>query len=145
MMAARRRLTWQEKVLLVLEIILVIGSAYGGIGLMADRANGLGMGTSVFRYHVFPDFLIPGITLFVANCLFPLAVTISTWMRLRWAVFGHIAIGLILLGWMVVETVLIQFSFLQPSFLVLGLLALGLGISNHRALARRRAAGFPTR
>ena len=126
----RGRFNWREDVLVVLEIILVIGAGAGGIALMARPDSGLGMGVASLSRSPFSSFLIPGIILFVANCLLPLAVVVLTLRRWRWAYLGHVAVGGVLLVWIIVEMLWIAYSWLQPTFLVWALAILGLGIWN---------------
>ena len=124
------RLTWREIVLVVLEVILVIGAGAGGIALMARPESGLGMGVSSLSKSPFPNFLVPGIILFVANSLLPLAVVVVTLMRFRWSYLGHVAVGAALLIWIVVEMIWITYNWLQPAFGLMAVLILGLAIWN---------------
>jgi len=135
----RKKLDWCEIVLVVLEVILVIGAGAGGIALMARPESGLGMGVASLSKSPFDNFLIPGIILFVANSLLPLAVVVVTFLKVRWSYLGHVAVGMSLLIWIVVEVIWIAYNWLQPAFGVMALLVLGFAIWNwvHRA---RRAA-----
>ena len=135
----RKKLDWREIVLVVLEAILVIGAGAGGIALMARPESGLGMGVASLSKSPFHNFLIPGIILFVANSLLPLAVVVVTFLKVRWSYLGHVAVGTSLLIWIVVEMIWISYNWLQPAFGVMALLVLGFAIWNwvHRA---RRAA-----
>ena len=134
------RLIWREIVLVVLEVILVIGAGAGGIALMARPESGLGMGVSSLSKSPFPNFLIPGIILFVANSLLPLAVVAVTLMRVRWSYLGHVAVGAALFIWIVVEMIWIAYNWLQPAFGVMAVLILGLAIWNW---TRRSRGGAP--
>ena len=134
------RLTWREIVLVVLEVILVIGAGAGGIALMARPESGLGMGVSSLSKSPFPNFLVPGIILFVANSLLPLAVVVVTLMRFRWSYLGHVAVGAALLIWIVVEMIWITYNWLQPAFGLMVVLILGLAIWNW---TRRSRGGAP--
>ena len=134
------RLTWREIVLVVLEVILVIGAGAGGIALMARPESGLGMGVSSLSKSPFPNFLVPGIILFVANSLLPLAVVVVTLMRFRWSYLGHVAVGAALLIWIVVEMIWITYNWLQPAFGLMAVLILGLAIWNW---TRRSRGGAP--
>jgi hypothetical protein len=136
----RSRLNWREIVLVVLEIILVIGAGAGGIALMARPESGLGMGVGSLSKSPFSNFLIPGIILFVANSLLPLAVVVATLTRVRRAYLGHVAVGATLLIWIIVEMIWIAYNWLQPAFGVMAVLVLGLAIWNW---AHRMRAGAP--
>ena len=130
------RLTWREIVLVVLEVILMIGAGAGGIALMARPESGLGMGVSSLSKSPFPNFLVPGIILFVANSLLPLAVVVITLMRVRRSYLGHAAVGAALLIWIVVEMIWITYNWLQPAFGLMAVLILGLAIWNWTRRAR---------
>jgi hypothetical protein len=47
--------------LVALELSLGVGGVAGGIGLIADPTNGLGMSTSVLADSPLSDFLVPGL------------------------------------------------------------------------------------
>jgi hypothetical protein len=134
------RFIWREIVLVVLEVILVIGAGAGGIALMARPESGLGMGVNSLSKSPFSNFLIPGIVLFVANSLLPLAVVVVVLMRVRWSHLGHVAVGAALLIWIVVEMIWIAYNWLQPAFGVMAVLILGFAIWNW---TRRTRGGAP--
>jgi hypothetical protein len=90
----------------------------------------------------FPDYLVPGIILFVFMGIYPVLVgfglikdrwkwtnALNPFKNFRWAWTGALAAGIILLIWIGTETLMLGYiSFLQPVMAVWGVLILFLAL-----------------
>jgi hypothetical protein len=116
-------------ILSVLILFLGIAALISGPMLfLSPDGSFMQMSTDVLKGSPFPDYLIPGIILFLFMGVFPLIVgvgllktgwrglyTLNPFTRRQWAWTGSIAVGVILLIWIITETVLLGYvSFLQP-------------------------------
>jgi hypothetical protein len=100
----------------------------GPMLFLSPDGSYLQMPTDVLENSPFPDYLIPGIILFICVGLFPLVVGIGLakkqWQGLaflnpfknyHWAWTGSLVVSIILLIWIITETALIGYSSaLQP-------------------------------
>jgi hypothetical protein len=118
--------TW---ILIILILVLAIGGIISGPMLfLSPNGDIMGMSIDILKNSPFPDYLIPGIILFLGNGVFPLLVAIGLikpeWQGLkslnpfkayRWPWTGSLAVGIILLIWIIMETAMLGYiSFLQP-------------------------------
>jgi hypothetical protein len=116
-------------ILIVLMIVLAIGGIVSGPMLfLSPNGNLIGMSTDYLNGSPFPDFLLPGVILFLFNGVFPALVAagliVTGWKGLnvlnpfkafKWAWTGSLAAGVILLIWIITETAMLGYiSFLQP-------------------------------
>ena len=125
-------------ILIVLMFILGIAAIISGPMLfLAPDGSIMQMSVDALQETPFPDYLIPGIILFVFMGLYPIFVGISLIKRpnwnfmnfinpfksFHWAWTTSLASGLILLIWIITETLFIGYeSFLQPLMAGWGLL-----------------------
>jgi hypothetical protein len=121
---ASARLTRLAKTTIGLELLLAAGAIGGGIALMAGpRGQILPLPVSSLSGSPFADYFWPGVVLFVAIGVFPLAAAALSLRRHPAAPAIAIATGVSLLGWLAVEIAIIGYSSnppLQPFYLVLG-------------------------
>ncbi len=117
---------------LLIALLLLIGTGAlisGPMLFLAPDGHLLQWSPEMLRGTPFPDFLLPGIILFVFVGLFPLFAAIGLIMRpgwrwpnalnpakgYHWAWAASWAAGVIMLIWIAVETALLGYiSFLQP-------------------------------
>ena len=125
-------------ILIVLMFILGVAAIISGLMLfLAPDGHLMRMSVDALKGTPFPDYLIPGIILFLFMGLYPIFVGYSlmkrpTWngvdiinpfKSFHWAWTASLASGLILLIWIITETLLIGYeSFLQPLMAVWGIL-----------------------
>jgi len=128
--------------LIVLLFFLGIGGIISGAMLfLSPQGKLLGMSTDLLKGSPFPDFLIPGIILFLFVGVFQTFVaygllTRSVWKgpdiinpvkKYHWAWTASWAAGAIMLVWITVETALLGYvSALQPIIAIWGLVLIGL-------------------
>lgn len=125
---------------MILQAFNAISALVGGVGLMGDpTGSALEMKISWLEGTPFPDFLIPGIFLFVVNELGNLAGFILTFRRYHYA--GQIAasFGIILMIWIVLQVLGIGYqSFLPPLYFTTGMIQMILGWYLMRKTIRTR-------
>jgi hypothetical protein len=110
---------------IVLLGFLSISAIFGSIPMIADPHGApTGMPQSLLQYSPFPSFLVPGLTLLIANGLLALWVM---WLALaqihrfgQWTVLQ----GFVLLAWLVIECILLRMV-IWPHYLY-GAVAVGL-------------------
>jgi uncharacterized BrkB/YihY/UPF0761 family membrane protein len=95
--------------LLVVVAIQALGATAGGIGLVQDPVNNIGMPLSMLEGSPFSDYLIPGLILLVVVGLFPLCVLYGLIRRRRWAWWLALAAGAALIVWIVTEGILLGY------------------------------------
>lgn len=143
--AAERATKALLAVLLTLELFVAAGAFYGGGHLIADPVGSpMGMGPpAAMPGFLFSSFLLPGLILLVANGLLPLAVVLGALTGRRWAVRGHMLVGMVLAGWIAVQVVMLGWiSPLQPLMLTIGVALFALGWlfqARRRSMARHLA------
>jgi hypothetical protein len=105
-------------ILSVLILFLGIAALISGPMLfLSPDGSFMQMSTDVLKGSPFPDYLIPGIILFLGllKTGWRGLYTLNPFTRRQWAWTGSIAVGVILLIWIITETVLLGYvSFLQP-------------------------------
>lgn len=139
-MRTSSRYGWLVILLVALEVVMGVGGVLSGALLVADPDKGLGMTTEVLQGSPFADFLIPGIILFLAIGVLPLAVAVAALLCRRWSTLGHVAFGAALLGWIIIEWLMLGYlSFLQPLVVGYGIVVLGLALVNLRRQGPRPA------
>ena len=99
------------------------GALFGGWNLMIHPdGSSLQLSMDWLKHTPFPDYLIPGIMLFIANGLFSVFVFIAILLKLRnyyWLVMVQ---GAILAGWIVIQMALIRtIDFLHVLFGSIGI------------------------
>ncbi len=110
-------------ILLVLLAIQGLGGLAGGLALtLGPDGSIMKMPLSYLDGSPFPDFLVPGLILFLVLGVLPLIATAGLWMRRTWAWYAAFTVGCGLMIWILVEITIIPFSWLQPVFGVVGVL-----------------------
>lgn len=86
-----------------------VGALFGGWSLII-HPDGTGLQLSIkwLQHTPFPDYLVPGIILFVGNGLFSVFVFLSTILTLRGYSWLILIQGAILTGWIVIQIALIR-------------------------------------
>lgn len=119
--------------LLALILLLVngTGAVFGGLFFMIDPLGGgpMHMPLENLKHSPFPDFLIPGIILFIFNGLFSLTIFILTLMRYRHYPAYILLQGCILTIWIIVQVIMLHsFHYLHATFGSIGILLIILGV-----------------
>lgn len=126
------RLPRLDRVIVGLELVLSVGALFGGALLVAGPdGHLLGMPQSLLSRSPFTSFLIPGLLLFVALGLLPLAASVLTMVRSRVAPFVTFVAGATVVGWITVEMVMLAGfgSLAWAAYLVLGTSIAALGVA----------------
>jgi hypothetical protein len=95
--------------LTILTIIQIIGASAGGIGLVRDPVNNIGMPLSMLEGSPFNDYLYPGLILLIVVGLFPIVPLVGLIMRRTWGWWLELAAGLGLIIWIITEAVLLGY------------------------------------
>lgn len=93
--------------LLVLTAIQAVGAIGGGIGLVGDPKNNIGLSVGLLEGTPFKDYLIPGLILLIVVGLFSLFVFVGLLVRWKPAWWLCLASGGGLLIWIITEAVLL--------------------------------------
>lgn len=95
--------------LILFLVIQAIGATAGGIGLVQDPVNNIGMPLSILEESPFDDFLVPGLILLIVVGLFPIVVLYGLIRRLTWGWWLSLAAGGALIVWIIVEVILLGY------------------------------------
>jgi hypothetical protein len=129
--------TFSVWLIFALMLIIALGALGAGMMLIASPDGRFMSWTTDMLNGTFPNYLIPGLVLFLFVGVFPVFASISllklpAWRwpdnlnpskKLHWAWATSWAAGTIMLVWIAVETVLLGYmSFLQPLVAAVGLL-----------------------
>ncbi len=124
-----------------LQIILAIGALFGGGAfILAPDGHLLHMPFGHLQNSPFPNFLVPGILLFVCVGIFPLMVGYSLWnqpdwhwpnfinpfKQLHWSWAGSLAAGTAVFIWIIVQVLWVPFGFVHAFYLVYGIVLITL-------------------
>ena len=134
-----RRLPMIGRVAVGLELFVAIGALVGGsLFMLGPDGHLMGMPVSLLSRSPFSSFLIPGLLLFSAIGIGPLAAAIVTYRRPTIAPLAAALVGLILMGWVTIEMVMLAgpSSLLWALYLVLGTGLTALGLSAAKAPPR---------
>jgi len=114
---------------LLLLLVNGTGAIYGGTHLILHPdGSSLGMSLEFLNHTPFQNYLIPGITLFIANGICSFMVILSLILNRRNYPLFVIAQGMILTGWIIIQVFLIQTIHLLHIFLgSIGMLLIILG------------------
>jgi hypothetical protein len=120
--------------LMVLLAVQGVGATAGGIGLVRDPVNNIGMPLSMLDGSPFHDYLFPGLILLVAVGVFPFAVLFGLARRRRWGWWLALAAGADLIIWIAVEVILLGYLpgagiGLQITMALLGIAILALSLA----------------
>ncbi len=95
--------------LMVLLGIQALGAIAGGIGLVQDPVENIGMPLSMLEGSPFNDYLIPGLILLIVVGLLPLAALIGVASRRKWGWWLAAAAGAGLVIWIITEVILLGY------------------------------------
>jgi hypothetical protein len=133
----RPKVVW---LLIGMQVFLAIGAlSGGGAFILAPDGHLIQMPFSHLQKSPFPNFLIPGILLFVFLGIYPLLIAYSLWKQpgwhwlnfinpfkhIHWSWAGSLAAGVIVLVWITVEIFWVPFGFAHIFFLVYGVVLTG--------------------
>jgi len=96
-------------VLMILTAVQALGAISGGVGLVRDPVNNIGLPISLLEGSPFSDYLIPGLILLIAVGLFALFVLAGLLRRWKPAWWLSLASGGALVTWIIVEVVLLGY------------------------------------
>lgn len=105
--------------LLVLAAVQAAGAIGGGVGLVRDPVNNIGMPVSLLEGTPFKDYLVPGLILLIVVGLFSLLVFGALLVRWKPAWWLSLASGGGLCIWIITEGVLL--GYLGPEGIALQL------------------------
>jgi hypothetical protein len=94
---------------LVLAALQAVGAIGGGIGLVADPVNNIGMPVSLLDGTPFKDYLIPGLILLIVVGLFSLLVFVGLLLRWKAAWWLSLASGGGQVIWIIAEVALLGY------------------------------------
>jgi hypothetical protein len=94
---------------LILAAVQAAGAIGGGIGLVQDPVNNIGMPVSLLDGTPFKDYLIPGLILLIVVGLFSLLVFVGLLLRWKAAWWLALASGGGLVIWIVSEVALLGY------------------------------------
>lgn len=126
-MPQRKRLVWFTG---TLQALLAIGAIPAGLGFILDPTGSeIGMSPEMLAGSPFPDFLVPGIVLFLVNGIGSLAGAVLTFRRHALAGKAAMGLGVFLMAWIVVQVWVLgpPLHWLQILYFVLGTVEFGLG------------------
>lgn len=95
--------------LMVFTAIQILGATAGGIGLVQDPINNIGMSLSMLEGSPFSDYLIPGLILLIVVGLFPIIPLVGLILRRRWGWWLELAAGCGLIIWIITEVALLGY------------------------------------
>jgi len=129
--------TW---LLIGLLIFLSLGALGGGIMLVLDPSGkSMNWSTSMLGNSIFPNFLVPGLFLFVVFGVLPLFVAYALWRKPAWAwlewlnMLDHkywawtvsCVLGITLIAWIAIQMWVVGLiAWLQPFMAAIGLVLL---------------------
>jgi hypothetical protein len=127
------------KAAVVLEVFLGVGALGGGGALvLGSRGEIIPLPLSALNGSPFETYLVPGLILFCALGLGPLAAALLAWRRHPLAPIATLVVGVALLIWMAVEIAIVGYSNdppLQPFYVILGAVITGVGLGWRVTLA----------
>jgi hypothetical protein len=124
--------------LLILTAIQGMGAIAGGIGLVRDPIDNIGMPLSVLEGSPFKDYFIPGLILLVVVGLFALLVLAGLLRRWKPAWWLSLASGGGLVVWIITEVALLGYLPGSGIGMQIVMAILGLGIVTLTLLAPTR-------
>jgi hypothetical protein len=94
-----------------LEVFLSVGALCGGGALMlGSRGEIIPLPLSALKGSPFETYFAPGLILFCALGLGPLAAALLVWLRHPLAPIAALGVGIALLNWMAVEIAIVGYS-----------------------------------
>ena len=95
--------------LIVLTAVQAAGAIAGGVGLVRDPVNNIGMPLSMLEGSPFGDYLVPGLVLLIVVGLFPLLPLYGLVRRREWGWWLVVASGGALVIWIITEVALLGY------------------------------------
>jgi hypothetical protein len=95
--------------LLVLTAVQAVGAMGGGISLVRDPVNNIGLPVSLLEGTPFKDYLIPGLILLLVVGLFSLFVFVGLLLKWKAAWWLSLASGSGLVIWIIAEVALLGY------------------------------------
>jgi hypothetical protein len=95
--------------LLVLAAVQAVGAIGGGVGLVQDPVNNIGLPISLLEGTPFNDYLIPGLILLLVVGVFSLLVFVGLLLRWKAAWWLSLASGGGLIIWIIAEVALLGY------------------------------------
>jgi len=114
----------------LLQAFIALGAMAGGFMFVKDPSGAaMGFPVSMLEGSIFPNFLVPGLFLFIVNGLGSLIGALLSFTKNRNAGPAAIALGVILVAWIVIQVIIIRsIHWLHGLYFVLGLVELVLGM-----------------
>jgi hypothetical protein len=125
--------------LIVILLLLALGAlAGGGAFILAPDGRILQMPASRLEGSIFPNYLAPGLALFLFMGVYPLLVAYSLWRRpawgwpnvinpfkqYHWSWAGSLAAAVMLIIWLLIELLVIPFGVVHAVYFAWGALIL---------------------
>jgi hypothetical protein len=107
--------------------------------MLGPRGEVIPLPLAVLKGSPFETYFAPGLILFCALGLGPLAAAGFAWRGHRQAPVAALGVGVALLIWMAVEVAIVGYTNsppLQPFYMLLGAVIAGVGLAWRRALGR---------
>ncbi len=95
--------------LMVFLAVQAIGAIAGGIGLVQDPVENIGMPLSMLEGSPFSDYLVPGLILLILVGLLPAVALYGVARRHAWGWWLAVAAGAGLVIWIITEVVLLGY------------------------------------
>lgn len=96
-------------ILMVLLAIQALGAIAGGVGLVQDPVDNIGMPLSMLEGSPFSDYLVPGLILLIVVGLLPLAALVGVARSRIWGWWLAAAAGAGLVIWIITEVILLGY------------------------------------
>lgn len=118
----------------LLQTFIALTALAGGFMFVKDPSGAaMGFHVSMLEGSIFPNYLIPGLFLFLVNGLGSLIGALLSFTKKRSAGPAAIVLGVILLAWLVIQVIAIRtINWVQGLYFVLGLAELALGMRVNR-------------
>lgn len=95
--------------LLIMTAFQAVSAIGGGVGLIQDPVDNIGLPLSLLEGTPFDDYLIPGLILLVVVGMEPLVAFLGLQRGYSWAWWVALCAGIDLIGWVVVEVILLGY------------------------------------
>ena len=97
----------------------------GGLGLMGDPSGeGLGLSMTLLEGSPFPDYLVPGLVLFMVLGIAPMVVARGVWVGHEASWIGALMVGAALMVWIAVQILIVGYHASPPLQALYGSLGL---------------------
>ncbi len=125
---------WFYIALGVIQLFIAIGALPAGLLYITDPSGTeLGVSTDMLANSPLPNFLIPGLCLFIIHGLGNLAASVFSFLRKPVSGYLGVFFGAAQLIWITVQVSWIGLiSFMQPMFFIIGAAETALGIMIYR-------------